>query len=106
MMRSSGALLAQDRGAVRPQRLPHWNIGLPIAGVVSGLQAVVDRLAQRLAGFEVRHQLLRDGDLLAAARIAPQAWRAAGDRETAETADLDAMPAGERIAHRIEAQTT
>src|SRR5689334_23915511 len=69
---------------------------------VLALGPPVDGLAQRLAGLEVRHQLLRDRHLLAAAGIAPHARRTAVDREAAETADLDAVPARERIGHCIE----
>src|SRR5512143_4375267 len=54
-------------------------------------QLVIDGFPQRLARLEVRHQLLGDGHLLAAARIATHTRRAAIDREAAEAADLDAM---------------
>src|SRR5881409_2415219 len=62
----------------------------------------IDRLAQGLARLKVRHQLLGDHHLLAAARVAPDARRPAVDREAPEATDLDAVPARERVRHRIE----
>jgi hypothetical protein len=58
----------------------------------SSSSAGVHRLAQGLARLEVRHQLLGDQHLRAAARVAAHARRAAVDREAAEAADLDAVP--------------
>jgi hypothetical protein len=40
--------------------------------------------------------------LLAAARVAAHARRAAVDREAAEAADLDAVAARQRVGHRVE----
>jgi hypothetical protein len=34
--------------------------------------------------------------------LRPSAWRAAVDREAAEAADLDAMPARQGVGHRVE----
>src|ERR1700741_1341439 len=70
--------------------------------LVDGWKLLVDGLSQGLARLEVGHQLFRDGDLLAGARVAAHARRAPADRETAEAADLDAVPARERVGHRIE----
>src|SRR3954469_14435675 len=86
-------------------------IGPPVAPIVgwalSGLVlhfggALVHRLAQRLAGLEVRHALFGDVDAFAGTRVAAHAGRAPVDREAAEAADLDAVPAHERVAHRVE----
>ena len=62
----------------------------------------VDRFAQGLARLEVRHQLLGDHHLLAAARVAPDAGRSAVDGEAAEAADLDAVAARQRVRHGVE----
>src|ERR1700712_1648570 len=70
--------------------------------LADGWQLLVDGLSQGLARLEVGHQLFRDGDLLAGARVAAHARRAPADRETAESADLDAVSARERVGHRIE----
>src|SRR5688500_12208484 len=64
--------------------------------------AVVDALAQILAGLEVRHVLARQRDGLAGLRVAALARRAEVQREAAEAADLDAAALGERIAHDLE----
>jgi hypothetical protein len=39
---------------------------------------------------------------LARTRVAPDARRTPVDREAAEAADLDAVPAHQRVAHRVE----
>src|SRR6476659_4620074 len=48
------------------------------------------------------HELFGDHDLLAGAWIASDPWRTTVDREAAEAADLDPMPARERDRHRID----
>src|SRR5699024_6368036 len=52
--------------------------------------ADIDALAQFLAGFEMRHVLARQRHRVAALGVSPHAWRTVVQRETAETADLDA----------------
>src|ERR1700712_5841003 len=73
-----------------------------MSGLVYCWQLAIHGFPQGLARLEVGHQLFRDGDLLARARVAAHARRAPADRETAEAADLDAVPARERVGHRIE----
>src|SRR6267378_3623060 len=58
--------------------------------------AVVYPLAQILAG------LARERDRLAGLGVAPLAGRTEMQRETAEAADLDALPLRERIAHDLQ----
>src|SRR5690348_5970783 len=77
-------------------RLLAAGVRLAFAGSAQRADAAVDRLAQRLAGLEVRNELFGDHDLLARARIAADARRPPVDREAAEAADLDAMALGER----------
>src|SRR6202521_1476709 len=64
--------------------------------------AVVHPLAQILAGLEVRDVLTRERDRLAGLGVAPLAGRTEVQRETAEAADLDALPLRERIAHDLQ----
>src|SRR3954447_15665398 len=63
---------------------------------------LVHRFAQRLARLEMRHAVFRDVHAFAGTGIASHARRPAVDREAAEAADLDAVPAHERIAHRVQ----
>src|SRR5437764_13952867 len=62
--------------------------------VRSGRQ--VQAVAQLLAGLEKRHMLFGDLDAVAGARIAAHPGIAALDREGAETAQFDAVAAGQR----------
>src|SRR5688500_4789622 len=87
-------------------RLPQW--GRLILAIASGLSlrldfggALIHRLAQRLARFEVGHALFGDVDAFAGARVAAHARRTPVDREAAETADFDPVPANQRIAHGV-----
>ena len=48
------------------------------------------------------YALGRDGYGLAAAGVAPHAWGAVVDGETAKTPDLDAMPTHQGIAHGVQ----
>src|ERR1700728_1259668 len=64
--------------------------------------AVVDPLAQVLAGLGVRHVLTGERDRLAGLGIASLARRTEVQRETTEAADLDALALRERIAHDLE----
>src|SRR5579875_3430890 len=65
-------------------------------------RAVVHALAQVLAGLEVRHVLSGERHGLARLRVPPLAGRPEVQREAAESADLDALPLRERIAHDLE----
>src|SRR5436190_8295246 len=65
---------------------------LDFVGFVAHRHLRIDRLAQGLARFEMRNELLGDHHLLARAGIAPHPRRAAVDREAAKTANLDAVP--------------
>src|SRR5690606_7825642 len=60
---------------------------------------LIDALAQVLARLEVRNVLARERDGLARLRVAPHARRPIVQRKAAEAADLDALAAGERLAH-------
>ena len=62
----------------------------------------VDALAQVLAWLEVRHVLPGQGNGFTRLRIAANAWRPKVQRKTAESANLDPLPLGERVAHQIE----
>src|SRR5690606_42026366 len=64
--------------------------------------ALVDLLAQGLAGLEVGHALLGNHHALARTRVASDARRAAIDRETAEAPDLDAVALHQGVAHGVE----
>src|SRR3569832_675084 len=97
------ALSSHSRYFIRGASVP------PIVGRPSSLLflvhlrgALVDRFAQGLARLEVRHALFGDVHAFARTRVAAHARRAPVDREAAEAADLDAVPAHERGAHRGE----
>ena len=62
----------------------------------------IDPLAQILARLEMRNVLAGERDRLAGLRIAALARRTEMQREAAEAADLDALAAGERVAHDLE----
>src|SRR6185436_12717146 len=66
------------------------------------IRAVVDPLAQVFARLEVRHVFSRQRHRFTGFRVAPLARRAKVQREAAETADLDALAARERIAHDLQ----
>src|SRR5205085_709002 len=61
----------------------------------------VYRLAQRLAGLEMRYALFRNLNALARTRVAPDARRAPIHGEAAKAANLDAMPAHQCVTHRV-----
>src|SRR5229473_384085 len=63
---------------------------------------LIDPLAQFLAGFEMRHELLRHVHPLARFRIAADARRPMIQPETPEAADLDALPFDQALRHRIQ----
>src|SRR2546428_12240670 len=63
---------------------------------------LIDPLAQFLAGFEMRHELLRHVHPLARFRIAADARRPMIQPETPEAADLDALPFDQTLRHRIQ----
>jgi hypothetical protein len=62
----------------------------------------IDALTQVLAGLEVRHVLAGERHGFAGLGVAALARRAEMQREAAETADLDALAAGQRVAHDLE----
>src|SRR6185369_7778715 len=62
----------------------------------------IDSLAQFLAGLEVRHVFFGYLHLVARFRIAPRPRRTIVQTETAEPADLDALPFREALGHRVE----
>src|SRR5829696_4981444 len=64
--------------------------------------ALVDRFAQRLARLEMGDALFGNVHAFAAARVAAHARRTPVDREAAETADFDTVPAHQRFAHRVQ----
>src|SRR5690606_5020789 len=68
-------------------------------GIVS---AVIDPLAQILAGLEMRHVLARQRHRLAGLGIAPLPWRTKVQREAAEATDLDATALSQRVAHDLQ----
>src|SRR4051794_25792303 len=77
----------------------------PIDGARPGDPAsgrLVEPVAKLLAGLEERNVLLVDGDAVAGARIAPEPGVAALYREGPETAQLDAIAAGEGGADLVE----
>jgi hypothetical protein len=75
-------------------------------GILFGLGLLdkdgIDALTQFFAWLEVRHLLSRHMHFFARLRIATNTGRTLGQRETAETADLDALPVGKRLGHGIE----
>src|SRR5690606_1098226 len=78
-------------GAVRTETTPSIADRRP--------HALVDPLAQVLAGLEMRHVLAGQRHRFAGLGIAPLSWRAEMQREAAEAPDLDALPLRERITH-------
>lgn len=91
-------------GAVAP-----W--GGPAVLIVSGSSfglgfqlsgALVYRLAQGFAGFEMGDPFFGDGNTLATARIAAHTGRATIDREASKTTDLNAVTSDQGVVHRIQ----
>src|SRR6185437_653134 len=64
--------------------------------------SAVEPLTDLLARLELRHEFLAHVDLLAGARVAPNAGRAVFDRKGAEAAELHAIATGHRVADLIE----
>src|SRR5690606_20762384 len=62
---------------------------------------VADAFAQLLAGLEMRNMLAGKGNGIAGLRIATDAWRTIVQRETAKTADLDAIAVRQSAAHLL-----
>ncbi len=61
----------------------------------------IDSFSQRLARFEMRNALFRNGDAFARTRISAYARGAAVDRKAAKTANLYPVSAYQCIAHSI-----
>src|SRR3546814_17560831 len=80
----------------RPPRSTLTDTLFPYTTLSRSGSAGVQALAQLLARLEIGHDLLRDGNRLAGARVAPDARAALLDREGAEAAELDPVAARQR----------
>src|SRR5690348_1241545 len=101
-MMVNGTVMIHESRLMAGWPFPGWaRRRWPAVGALRSFLAV-QAIAQLLAGLEERHRLALDRDGVAGARIAPQPGVALLDREGAEAAQLDPVPAGQRRRNLVE----